>query len=160
VAQTTEQFTALCERLERAANALRDNGCFLQAVARRYYLVYTVATRAAAHCGITVTQRAQAGAVVQSSQFSHRAISDVVKALYTGRRSGNVGPGNHSGIIGARLGDREAARYADWLHRDRILADYGPTDTTEFFDAGQADERFQWANSIVHDLRALICTRS
>ncbi len=156
MAQTVDQFTALCDRLEAAATALRKQGCFLQAVARRYYLVYTVATRAAAACDITVAYRSHAGVVVQSSQFSHRAIPDVVRVLYTGHMSGSIGPGSHSGIVGARLGDREAVRYANWLYQDRLLADYGPTATAELFDARQADQRLQWANLLVHDLRTLL----
>ena len=57
MAQTVDQFNALYERLEAAAAALRERGCFLQAVARSYYLVYTTASRAAALCGITVARR-------------------------------------------------------------------------------------------------------
>jgi hypothetical protein len=156
VSQTAEQFNALCDRLESAATALRERGCFLQAVARRYYLVYTVATHAAALCGITVTQRRRAGEVIESSRFSHRAIPDVVHALYTGNRSGSVGPGRHSGIVGARLHEREAARYANRLYIDRLRADYGPTETAEPYDADETDERLRWANLLISDLRKFV----
>jgi hypothetical protein len=154
--QTVDQFTALCNRLEAAATALREQGCLLQAVARRYYLIYTVATRAAELCNVTIAHRTYVGTIVRSSQFSHRVMPDVVRTLYTGNTSGSIGSGSHSGIVGARLGDREAVRYANWLYQDRILADYGPTATAELFDPRQADERLQWANLLVHDLRTLL----
>ena len=38
-----DEFTALTTRLETASDVLRAGGCLLQAIARRYYLVFTVA---------------------------------------------------------------------------------------------------------------------
>jgi hypothetical protein len=156
VEQTAEQFNALCGRLEAAATVLREHGSLLQAIARRYYLVYTVASRAAALHGIIVIHRTQAGDVIESGRFSHRVIPDVVKVLYTGHRSGTVSPSDHSGIVGATLREREAVRYAGRLQHDRLRADYGPTDTAEPYDAREADERLRWANLLTSDLRTLV----
>lgn len=83
-------------------------------------------------------------------------MSDVVRVLYTGNRSGSVGPGSHSGIVGARLHEREAARYVNQLHLDRLRADYGPTDSAEPYTAEQADERLHWANLLILDVRKLV----
>ena len=94
--------------------------------------------------------------MVRSNQFSHGAIPDVVRALYTGNRSGRIGPGSHSGIVGARLHEREAFRYADRLYLDRLRADYGPTETAELYDADETDERLRWANLLISDLRKLL----
>lgn len=93
---------------------------------------------------------------MHSNQFSHRAMPDVVRALYTGNRSGNVGPGSHSGIVGARLHEQVAARYAHRLYLDRLRADYGPTETAELYDADETDERLRWANLLIFDLRKLL----
>jgi hypothetical protein len=94
--------------------------------------------------------------MVQSNQFSHDAMPDVIRALYTGNRSGGVGPGSHPGIVGARLHAREAFRYTYWLYRDRLRADYGPTESAEPYGADETDERLRWANLLISDVRKLV----
>ena len=135
--------------------ALRERGCLLQAIARRYYLVYTVATYCAANCGITVVRR-RSEALMECDQFTHNELPDVVRALYTGLRSGNVGPGRHAGLVGAVLNVREAVRYVQDLQWDRKDADYGYLEKIEVYDTAQADRRLNWANGLVADLRKLL----
>lgn len=153
--RTPAGFTALNQRLERASSVLREGSCLLQSIARRYYAVYALATYLAAKYGIKAHRRRD-GESTTSDQFSHNDLPDVVYALYTGRRSGNVGPGRHCGVLGPILTDREAVVYAAKLQRDRIAADYGYTERVEPYAAAEADEHLSWANHLIADLRTLL----
>jgi hypothetical protein len=154
VSLTQTQFDALCERLDRASTTLRNSGSFLQAIARRYYLVRTIAEYAALRHGVTVAHRDRHGNDVESGDFSHNAIPDLIRTLYTGMRSGNVGPPktDYTGLVGTRLRERDAVTYANRLQIDRKWADYGYTDEVEPYSAEQAEERLNWANFLAEDL--------
>jgi hypothetical protein len=154
-ARTPAQFSALCERLERASRALRDRGCLLQAIARRYYVAFTIATYLAAKCGITALRK-QGSATATSDQFTHNEFPDLVRALYTGGKSGSIGPAAHSGLIGASLTETEAVSYAHRLQFDRKLADYGYIDKIEPYDVDEADQRLDRANQLIADLRSIL----
>jgi len=90
------EFTALTVRLERAADVLRERGCLLQAIARRYYLVYAYTTQAAEKHGIVFRRGAS---VDETRRLTHQALPNIVRALYTGQNSGPVigsGPRRHA----------------------------------------------------------------
>lgn len=148
-------FTALCERLERASRALRERGCFLQSIARRYYVIHATATYLAAKFGV-VPARNREGERVEDERFSHNELPDVVGVLYTGLRRGGIDPGTHAGIVGAALHKREAERYVDALQRDRKHADYGRIRDVEPYRAAEADRRLRWADDVISDLRLLL----
>ena len=82
-----DEFIALAERLERASGVLRGGGCLLQAIARRYYLVYTYALHAAEKHGIAFRRGAN---VDEERRLTHQALPNIVRALYTGQNSGPV----------------------------------------------------------------------
>ncbi len=151
---TPVQFTALCDRLEAAATALRERGCLLQSIARRYYLVYAIAGRAAEKYGVTIATERRRGA--RSDRFTHQSIPDVVYALYTGNKRGNADPGSTPGIGSGRLSERQVIRYVNELQKDRKYADYGPTEEREPYGRAETDERLAQANCIIDDLRTLL----
>ncbi len=98
-----DEFIALVTRLERASDLLRNGGSLLQAIARRYYVVYTYATHAAEKHGINFRRGAD---VDDARRLTHRVLPDLVRALYTGQ---NVGP-----VVGGgprRYADRAIDRY-------------------------------------------------
>ena len=153
--RTRPQFTTLCERLVRASIALRDRGCLMQAIARRYYVVYTIATYLAAKYGITARRRREA-ATREAERYHHEDIPDIVRALYTGTRSGKMSHGTHSGVLGAVLTEHQAFVHAADLQRVRTLADYGYTDRLELYNADEANGYLANANHLIADLRTLL----
>lgn len=82
-----DEFIALVTRLERASDLLRNGGSLLQAIARRYYLVFTYATQAAERHGVAFRLGAD---VNEGRRLTHRALPDVVRALYSGQNFGSV----------------------------------------------------------------------
>jgi len=155
VALTATQFAALCARLDTASKALRASGSHFQSIARRYYLVYAYAAKAAVKHGVSIQHR-RGKQEVETEVFTHQALPDVIYALYTGNRRSNVSPGSTPGVIGGRLSDREAISYANALQKDRKLADYGPTDEIEPYTEEEANKRVRWADLLVEDLRTLL----
>jgi hypothetical protein len=152
---TFEQYDRQRRRLEKAVVELRSAGSLLQAIARAYYVVHATATYAAAKYGVTVAHWRH-GEEIESDDFTHNAIPDVVRVLYSGNKSGRVSPGSTPGIGSGRVGDAQAVRYAESLQRDRKDADYGPTEALEPYTEEQADQRLSWANILVEDLRKLL----
>ena len=152
---TSDEYDRQRRRLEKAIVELRSAGSLLQAIARAYYVVHATATYAAARYGVTVTHRRH-GQEIESDEFTHNAIPDVVRVLYTGNKSGRVTAGSTPGIGSGHLGHGQAMRYADWLQRDRKDADYGPTDVLEPYTEQEADQRLNWASMLVEDLRKLL----
>lgn len=152
---TFEQYERQRQRLEKAVVELRSSGSLLQAIARAYYVVHATATYVAAKYGVTVAHRRH-GEEVESDDFTHNAIPDVVRVLYSGNKSGKVSPGSTPGIGSGRISDAQAVRYAESLQRDRKDADYGPTEALEPYSEEQADQRLIWANILVEDLRKLL----
>lgn len=82
-----DEFAAHVARLERASDLLRSRGCLLQAIARRYYLVYAYAAQAAETHGIVFRRGASAD---ETRRLTHQALPNIVRALYTGLNSGPV----------------------------------------------------------------------
>jgi hypothetical protein len=152
---TFEQYERQRQRLEKAVVELRSAGSLLHAIARAYYVVHATATYAAAKYGVTISHRRH-GEEIESDDFTHNAIPDVVRVLYSGNKSGRVSPGSTPGIGFGRVGDAQAVRYAESLQRDRKDADYGPTEALEPYTEEQADQRLIWANILVEDLRKLL----
>jgi hypothetical protein len=152
---TFEQYERQRRRLEKAVGELRSAGSLLHAIARAYYVVHATATYAAAKYGVTIAHRRH-GEEIESDDFTHNAIPDVVRVLYSGNKSGRVSPGSTPGIGSGRVGDAQAVRYAESLQRDRKDADYGPTEALEPYTEEQADQRLTWANILVEDLRKLL----
>jgi hypothetical protein len=148
-----DEYERQKQRMESAVRILRDAGARLQAIGRAYFLVHLVASYAAAKHGVTV-RGPKPGRKV--GHFTHNAIPDVVKVLYTGNGSARVLPGSTPGIGTGNLTEREAARYVDLLQRDRKDVDYGPTDDLEPYTAAQTDERLRWAALLVDDLRTIV----
>jgi hypothetical protein len=148
-----DQFTALITRLETASDILRAGGCLLQAIARRYYSVFTVALQAAEEHGVTFRRGAH---VDDDRRLTHQALPNIVRALYTSQNSGPVIGGGPGILRPGRLDDNVAYRYADQLQRDRKYADYGYGKVPEPYDVKTADERLSWANHLLADLRTLL----
>lgn len=99
-----DEFLALINRLENAADLLRSGGALLQAIARRYYLVYTPVQAAEKH---DVTFRR--GADEDSGRLvTHNVLPDLVRALYEGQNSGPVLGGSPGVVRTGRL-DRDTA---------------------------------------------------
>ncbi len=155
MALTFEEYHRQRIRLEKAVSELRAGGSFLQAIARAYYIVHTTAAYAAAKYGVTILHIRQ-GREIESDAFTHNAIPDVVKALYTGNKIGSVSPGSTPGIGSGNLSAADAGQYVSRLQRDRKDADYGPTRLLEPYSEGRAVERLDWANMVVQDLDALL----
>jgi len=149
-----DEYDRQRQRLKKAILDLRRGGSLLHAIARAYYIVYLTASYAAHKFGVTAPYfRKLQGS--RSNQFTHTSIAAVIHVLYTGNRSGGISPGSAPGIVGL-LSHGEASRYAERLQRDRLDADYGPTQALEPYDELQADERLEWANMIVEDLRRIL----
>jgi hypothetical protein len=153
--RTPATFITLCERLQTASIALRERGCLLQSIARRYYVVYTIATYLSAKYGITPARRREVDPR-KADRFTHGELPDVIRVLYTGRRSGNVGPGNHPGVLSPILTEHQAVSFTAKLQDDRITADYGYIEELEPYDAGKTDARLAWADDVIEDLRTLL----
>ncbi|MEA2721641.1 MAG: hypothetical protein QOJ39_3505 [Candidatus Eremiobacteraeota bacterium] len=82
-----DQFAALVTRLEHAADLLRNGGSLLQALARRYYIVYTYATQAAEKHGVKSRRKVN---VDDARRITHQILPNIVQALYTGQNVGSV----------------------------------------------------------------------
>src|ERR1700733_16084069 len=82
-----DEFIALVTRLEQASDVLRNAGCLMQAIARRYYLVYAYAAQAAEKHGVTFRRGAHAD---DDRRLTHQALPLVVAALYSGQNRGAV----------------------------------------------------------------------
>ncbi len=83
-------------RLRRASDVLRKESCLLQAIARRYYLVYAYAMQAAEKHDLAFRRGSD---IDEKRRPTHQALTDVVEALYTGRNVNSVlggGPRRHS----------------------------------------------------------------
>jgi hypothetical protein len=148
-----DEFSALTTRLERAADILRAGDSRLQAIARRYYLVYTYAAQAAEKHGVRFRRGSD---VDDDRRLTHQALPNIVRALYTSQNSGAVIGGGPGITRAGRLGDHAAYRYADMLQKDRKYADYGHGTEAEPYDITTVDERLRWANHLVEDLRTLL----
>ena len=91
-----DEFVALTTRLRRASDVLRKEGCLLQAISRRYFLVYAYAMQGAEKHGIGFRRGTD---LDQNRRPTHNALPAIVEALYTGRNVGSVlggGPRRHS----------------------------------------------------------------
>jgi hypothetical protein len=143
------------DSVRKGGSRTSRRGSFLRAIARAYYIVYATAAYAAAKYGVTILHTRQ-GREIESDEFTHNAIADVVKALYTGNKVGNITPGSTPEIGSGNLSARDAAEYVSRLQRDRKDADYGPTKMLEPYSESRAIERLGWANMVAQDLEALI----
>lgn len=76
-----DEFTPLITRLERASDILRNGGSLLQAIARRYYLMYTYALQAAEAQGVTFRHGTDRD---DDRRPTHQALPNIIRALYTG----------------------------------------------------------------------------
>ncbi|HEY0614307.1 MAG TPA: hypothetical protein VGC96_06685 [Candidatus Elarobacter sp.] len=148
-----DEFVALATRLERASDTLHAGGSFLQAIARRYYLVFTYARQAAEEHHVTFRRGAARDA---ERHFTHQALPNVVKALYSGQNSGSVVGGGPGISRAGRLEDEDAYRYVDQLQKDRRFADYGYGTVPEPYSRTTADRHLNWANRIIEDVEALL----
>jgi hypothetical protein len=146
-------FNALVTRLDRASTVLKDQGCLMQSLARRYYLVFTHVVQAAEKHGVVFREGSKEN---PERRTTHDSLWNFVRALYTGQNSGPVlggGPGiAHAGA----LSDRDATSYTNVLQKDRKYADYGYTDLVEPYDRKTFDEHMGWADKLVEDLRTLL----
>jgi hypothetical protein len=148
-----DEYTALTTRLETASNVLRSGGCLLQAIARRYYVVFTVALQAAERHGVMFRRGSESD---DDRRLTHQTLPNIIRALYTSQNSGPVVGGGPGVLRPGRLADNVAYRYADQLQRDRKYADYGYGTIPEPYDAPTADQRLSWANHLIEDLRTLL----
>jgi hypothetical protein len=118
-----DRFIALVARLEQASDALRRSGCLIQAVARRYYLVYAYASQAAEKHGVTFRR---GGRHRCERQLTHQALPDVIQALYSGQNFGAVlggGPRRDPAwAIDRRSGVRLCSRLAKGPQRRGLRA--------------------------------------
>lgn len=97
------------------------------------------------------------GERVTNQDFSHNELPDVIHALYTGGKRGNITePGSSPGIGSGRYTHQQAYRNADVLYHMRLEADYGPTPVIEPYTAVQADAWFTSANHLTNDLETLL----
>jgi hypothetical protein len=150
------EFDALRQRLEKARDALRRDQQLLQCGARAYYLVYAVASFAAGRHGVKATH-IRGGKHVTDQDFSHYEIADVVHALYTGGKRGNVTePGSSPGIGSGNYTDHQAYRNVIALYQVRLEADYGPSSVPEPYPASQVDGWMTMANNLRQDLESLL----
>lgn len=155
MALTRPQYDLQFARLRKAIDALLAGGSRLHAVARGYYLVHLTASYLASSFGVVVVHKRD-GRDDERDKFSHQATVSLVETLYDGMPRGNIQPGSARGIAAAKLTLREAARRVQLLQRDRVDADYGPTNIEEPYSETEAAERLNWARSVVEDLRSLL----
>lgn len=87
VIMADDEFNALVIRLERASDVLRNAGCLVQAVSRRYYLVYAYARQAAEKHSVAFRRGVQLDG---ERRFTHQALPSVIQALYSGQNRGAV----------------------------------------------------------------------
>lgn len=146
-------FDALIDRLDHASETLRRGGDLLQAIARRYYMVYTYAVQAAERHGVAF----RSGVTVdEERRVTHQALPDLVIALYEARNSGPVLGGGWGVTRKGRLELKSVHRYVSQLQKDRRYADYGHNAVREPYDVGTVDEHIRWANHLIDDLRSLL----
>jgi hypothetical protein len=148
-----EEFIALTMRLEIASDILFAGGCYLQAIARRYYVVFSVAVQAAERHDVTFRRGVRPD---DDRRLTHQALPNLIWALYTGQNSGPVIGGGPGVLRPGRLAESMAYRHADQLQKDRKYADYGFGTVTEPYGVSIADERLSWANHLLEDLRTLL----
>lgn len=98
IIMATDEFDALVIRLERASDVLRGADCLLQAVSRRYLMVYAYASQAAEKHGVRFRRGVR---IDDERRLTHQALPQFIKALYTGQ--------NYGAVVGG--GPR---RYSDW----------------------------------------------
>ena len=148
-----DDYLILIERLRNASGILRANDALLQAVARGYYVVFTVALQAAERQGLAFRR---GSGVDDDRRATHQVLPNLLRALYLGQNSGPV-IGAGPGVIRAGcLEPHIAFRHANQLQKDRKYADYGYGTVAEPYDAVVADERLHWANHLVEDLETLL----
>jgi len=82
-----DEFIALVTRLEQASDVLRNAGCLMQAIARRYYLVYAYAAQAAEKHGVTFRRGAH---LDEERRLTHQALPLFIQVLYSGQNRGAV----------------------------------------------------------------------
>jgi hypothetical protein len=82
-----DEFKAHTTRLYEASELLRDEGCLLDAIGRRYYIVYAYAVRAAEKHQVVFRRGAS---VDETRRLTHQALPNILRALYTGQNSGSV----------------------------------------------------------------------
>ena len=80
-----DEFIALADRLDHAANVLQAGSALLQAIARRYYLVNTYAVQGAEKHGVGFRRGSAAD---EDRRISHQVLPDVILAL---TRAGTAG---------------------------------------------------------------------
>jgi hypothetical protein len=150
------EFDALRSRLADARDTLLAGNRLLQSVARAYYVVYATASYAAGKHGLKVTHR-RGGEKSVDQKFSHNEFVDVVWALYTGNKRGNVlDPGGSPGPTSAHYDGAEAYRQANNLYLRRIEADYGPTASAEPYTRAEVDAMLKTAKNLTEDLERLL----
>jgi hypothetical protein len=150
------EFDALRSRLMDARDTLLAGNRPLQSVARAYYVVYVTASYAAGEHGVKVTHRRD-GAKIVDQKFSHSEFVDVVWALYTGNKRGNVqDPGGSPGPTSAHYEGTQAYRQANDLYLVRIEADYGPTASAEPYARTEVDAMLKIAQNLTEDLERLL----
>jgi len=153
---TRAEYGALRQRLEVARDTLRAGNSLLQSAARAYYVVYVVASYAAGQHAVEVTHWRR-GKLKTEKNFSHYEFVDVVWALYSGTKRGNVSnPGSSPGITSAHYDEKQAYRKADSLLQARIEADYGPSTFAEPYTGAEVDRLLQTAKCLIEDMERLI----
>ncbi len=119
-------------------------------------MVYAVASFAAGRHGVKATH-SRGGKHVTDQDFSHYEIADVVHALYTGGKRGNVTePGSSPGIGSGNYTDHQAYRNVIALYqsaaRGRLRAKLG----SGTYPASQVDGWMTMANNLTQDLESLL----
>jgi hypothetical protein len=153
---TRAEFDAVRQRLGAARDALRAANCRLQSVARAYYVVYLTASYAAGKYGVKAMHWRR-GERIADQDFSHAEFSDLVYALYTGCKRGNIfEPGASPGIGSGNYDDRNAYRNCVTLYELRVEADYGPNSAPEPYDKAQIDTWLVMAQRLTQDLETIL----
>ena len=152
------EFDALRSRLMDARDTLLAGNRLLQSVARAYYVAYVTASYVAGKHGVKATHR-RGGEEIVDQKFSHNEIVDVIWALYTGSKRGNVrDPGGSPGPTSAHYDAAAAYRQANELYHMRVEADYGPTSCVEPYTRTRVDELLKIADNLTEDLERLLCS--
>ena len=152
------EFDALRSRLMDARDTLRAGNRLLQSVARAYYVVYVTASYAAGKHGVKATHWRGRKEIVDQ-KFSHNEFVDVVWALYTGNKRGNVQhPGGSPGPTSAHYNGTEAYQQANKLYHIRVEADYGGSLCVEPYTRDRIDELLKTATKLTEDLERLLCS--
>lgn len=153
---TRQELDTLRARLVQARDTLRAGGRLIQSVARGYYVVYVTASYAAGRHGVQVTHTRR-GKRVTDQDFSHSEFVDVLWALYTCGKRGNVTePGDSPGIASAHYSDRNLYRAANEIFHVRLEADYGPSISEEPYPEAEVDKLLMTAKNLTEDLERLL----